>query len=179
MGEFMYAVLGFSKLLVACVHGPALGIGATLLAHCDYVIASPGAYLETPFARLGLVPEFCSSVTFPRLFGRQRATAVLMLGQRLSARECAQAGLYSRIVEDASAEDLLATVRDGADARAEERMQRRNEWMDRTRKGRNANSVHRLLSNTPLSLPTRRWRTCEHRCRPCWRRASYGRSASG
>jgi enoyl-CoA hydratase/carnithine racemase len=150
VGEFMYAVLAFSKLLVACVHGPALGIGATLLAHCDYVIASPHAYLETPFAFLGLVPEFCSSVTFPRLFGRQRATAVLMLGQRLSARECAQAGLYSRVVEDVSAEELLAMVRNGRGGKA---VKRGGEGWIRHGRATNSLRVSHFLSQTTRLFP--------------------------
>jgi peroxisomal 3,2-trans-enoyl-CoA isomerase len=98
VGRFMLAVLNFSKLLAAAVNGPAVGIGATLLAHCDLVVATAAAHIWTPFARLGVVPEFGSSITFPKRLGETAATRLLLLQEALSAEECVQCQLYSQVV---------------------------------------------------------------------------------
>ncbi|EDQ87612.1 uncharacterized protein MONBRDRAFT_9867 [Monosiga brevicollis MX1] len=99
VGHFMDALIQFQKLLVAAVNGPAIGIGATLLAHCDLVIAHPSASVSTPFAALGVVPELGSSYTFPRRLGIEASTRLLLLGETLSAQECYQRGLYSHVLE--------------------------------------------------------------------------------
>lgn len=99
VGRFMDAILAFSKLLIAAVNGPAVGIGATLLAHCDYVIASPAADVWTPFSSLGVVPEFGSSVTLPLLCGRRAAADLLIFGETYTAEQACREGLYDELAE--------------------------------------------------------------------------------
>jgi peroxisomal 3,2-trans-enoyl-CoA isomerase len=98
-GVFMRAVVRFPKLLVAAVNGPAVGVGATLLPHCDFVYMSKDAWVWTPFFKLALVPEFCSSVTFPELMGRRRANELLYMGRRLTAHDALSAGLATKLVD--------------------------------------------------------------------------------
>ena len=68
--RFMEALLGCTKIVVAAVNGPAVGIGVTLLLHCDFVFAAENATFWTPFMRIGIVPEFAASYTFPRVLVR-------------------------------------------------------------------------------------------------------------
>lgn len=65
----MYGVIDCKKPVIAMVNGGAIGAGATILPHCDLVLASDKAFFYTPFPLLGIVPEFCSSYTFPKLMG--------------------------------------------------------------------------------------------------------------
>ena len=76
----MQAMLACDKPVVASVDGAAIGIGTTLLFHCDLVYAGSGASFHTPFADLGVCPEFGSSITFPALLGSHRAAQMLLLG---------------------------------------------------------------------------------------------------
>jgi len=91
----------FGKPLVAAVHGPTIGIGVTMLLHCDLVVAAQGTQLIMPFVALGLVPEAGSSLLLPRLLGQQRAAELLLLGQPLDAAEALRLGLVNRVVETA------------------------------------------------------------------------------
>ncbi len=104
-------VLRFTKPIVAAVDGLAVGIGTTILLHCDLVYATEGARLRLPFVDLGLVPEFASSNFLPRLVGLQRASELLLLGEFFSAADARAMGLVNRIVPEA---DLLATARDAS-----------------------------------------------------------------
>lgn len=97
VGQFMSTVMRFTKLLVAAVNGPAVGIGVTLLTHCDISYCSTTSTFWTPFASVGVVPEFCSSVTFPIIFGPSIATEMLLGLKVLSASEAKQFGLVSDI----------------------------------------------------------------------------------
>jgi enoyl-CoA hydratase/carnithine racemase len=97
-GRFMLALLEYPKILAAAVNGPAVGIGTTLLFHCDLVYASDTATFWAPFPRLALVPEFCSSVTFPRTMGLAKANELLMLGRELDARTALEWNVCSKIV---------------------------------------------------------------------------------
>lgn len=85
--------------LIAAVHGNAVGIGTTILFHCDFVLAEEGCRFVMPFVDLGLVPEAASSLLFPRLAGRRRAARYLLLGEPFGAKEAFAMGLASHVVE--------------------------------------------------------------------------------
>jgi enoyl-CoA hydratase/carnithine racemase len=91
----------YDKPLIAAVHGTTVGIGVTMLLHCDLVVAATGAQLSMPFVALGLVPEAGSSLLLPRLTGQQRAAELLLLGQPLDAGSAQRLGLVNRVVEEA------------------------------------------------------------------------------
>ncbi len=82
------------------VHGATVGIGVTLLLHCDLVVAARNTRLSVPFVRLGLVPEAGSSLLLPRLIGYQRAAEMLLLGAPIDSARALEAGLVTRVVED-------------------------------------------------------------------------------
>ena len=96
--RFMRAISGFSKPLVAAVCGPAVGIGTTLLLHCDLVYAGDNAAFSMPFVNLGLCPELGSSLLVPQMFGYHRAAEALMLGEPFMAEAALEVGLVNRIV---------------------------------------------------------------------------------
>jgi enoyl-CoA hydratase/carnithine racemase len=106
--RFMQALAAFPKPVVAAVAGPAVGLGATLLLHCDLVYADPGASLRLPFTRLGLVPEFAASYLLPRLAGHARAAEWLLLGEPIDAAAAREAGLVTAVVAQG---DVLAHAR--------------------------------------------------------------------
>lgn len=106
--RFLRAVSETSKVLVAAVEGPAIGIGTTLLLHCDLVVAGSGARFAVPFVNLGLVPEAASSLLLPRLVGHQRAAELFLLGETFDAATAHGYGLVNRVVEDAA---VLETAR--------------------------------------------------------------------
>lgn len=97
--RFLRALATHDRPLLAGVDGPALGIGATLLLHCDYVLATPRAILRTPFTDLGLTPEAASSLLGPRLMGHPRAFELLVMGQAFDAGAALKAGLVNAIVD--------------------------------------------------------------------------------
>lgn len=86
--------------LIAAVQGNAVGIGTTMLLHCDLVIAEKSARFSLPFVDLGLVPEAASSLLLPRLAGRRLAARYLLLGDPFGAQEALDAGLVSHVVGD-------------------------------------------------------------------------------
>jgi enoyl-CoA hydratase/carnithine racemase len=98
--RFLRAVSTASRVLVAAVEGPAVGIGTTLLLHCDLVVAGQGAKLALPFVNLGLVPEAASSLLLPKLIGHQRASELLLLGEPFDAATAERFGLVNRVVAD-------------------------------------------------------------------------------
>ena len=87
-----------AKPIVAAVAGPAIGIGCTLLLHCDLVYAAPNARFQLPFVPLGIVPEFGSTLLLPLLAGYQRAAELLLLGEPFSAEQAREAGIVNAIV---------------------------------------------------------------------------------
>ncbi len=96
--------------LVAAVHGNAVGIGTTMLLHCDLVIAAEGARFLLPFVDLGLVPEAASSLILPRMAGRRRAARYLLLGEAFGPEEAREIGLASHVVAPDGLEARLAGV---------------------------------------------------------------------
>ncbi|WP_435104808.1 enoyl-CoA hydratase-related protein [Arhodomonas sp. AD133] len=100
--EFLHAVVDCPLPMVAEVTGSAIGIGTTLLLHCDAVVASTDTTFALPFVPLGLVPEFASTALLPELVGPQRAARLLLLGDRFDAREGEALGLVSQVCEPAA-----------------------------------------------------------------------------
>ena len=98
--RFISALPTLAKPLIAAVGGPAVGIGTTLLLHCDLVYASPGARFQLPFVPLGLVPEAASSLLLPMVAGYQRAAELLLLGQPFPAEKALAAGIVTEIVPE-------------------------------------------------------------------------------
>jgi enoyl-CoA hydratase/carnithine racemase len=100
--RFLRTLATFSKPLVAAVQGHIVGIGVTMLLHCDLVVAAQTTQLSLPFVALGLVPEAGSSLLLPRLIGYQRAAELLYLGQPVSADTAYRLGLVNSVVEEAA-----------------------------------------------------------------------------
>jgi enoyl-CoA hydratase/carnithine racemase len=96
--KFLYSLVQNTKPLIAAVEGIAVGIGTTMLFHCDYVLAGSSATFSTPFIHLGLVPEGASSLLAPQSIGYQRAFAMLVMGRTLSANEAREAGFVNTVV---------------------------------------------------------------------------------
>ena len=107
---FLRALATADRPLIAGVDGPAVGIGTTLLLHCDVVLASPQAVFRTPFLDLGLVPEAGSSLLAPRLIGHGRAFALLVLGRDFDSERAMAAGLVTEIVAAAELEERALAV---------------------------------------------------------------------
>ena len=100
--RFLPALASMRKPLIGAVNGAAIGVGTTMLMHCDLIVAARSARFVMPFTSLGLVPEAGSSLLFPRLLGHQRASALLLLGEPLDAATAHEWGFVNRVVEDAS-----------------------------------------------------------------------------
>lgn len=105
--QFMFALAAFPKPVIAAVNGLAIGIGTTVLFHCDLAYAVPGATFQMPFVNLGVVPEFASSLLAPRLMGRTQAMELLLFGEPFGAEKAKEAGLINAVVPDA---ELAATA---------------------------------------------------------------------
>ena len=111
--RFLRLISSYRKVLIAAVHGQTVGIGVTLLLHCDLVVAARGAQMTMPFVKLGLVPEAGSSLLLPRAIGHHRAAELLLLGRPFGAEEARELGIVNRVVEDAA---LLEEARKVAQA---------------------------------------------------------------
>jgi enoyl-CoA hydratase/carnithine racemase len=92
-------------VLIAAADGPAVGIGATVLLHCDLVYATERSYLLFPFVNLGLVPEFASTLLLPQLVGARRAAEILVLGEKMPVAQAARLGLVNEVLADAKTLD--------------------------------------------------------------------------
>ena len=104
--RFLRAISTFPKPVLAAVCGPAVGIGTTMLFHCDLVYAGDNAAFSMPFVNLGLCPEAASSYLAPQLMGYGRAAEALLLGEPFMAESALEMGLISRIVPPAEAAAL-------------------------------------------------------------------------
>ncbi len=96
--KFLHSLVHNVKPIIAAVDGVAIGIGATMVFHCDYVLASTTATFSTPFIHLGLVPEGASSLLAPRSMGYQRAFSMLVMGRPVSAEDAQIAGFVNMVV---------------------------------------------------------------------------------
>jgi enoyl-CoA hydratase/carnithine racemase len=111
--RFLHGIIRTNVPLIAAVRGAAVGIGTTMLLHCDLVYAAPSAVFKVPFVDLGLVPEAASSVLLPRRIGRARAGAALFLSEPIDVQQAYADGLVTKIVAD---DELDATATAGARA---------------------------------------------------------------
>ena len=112
VGRFLLALADNEVPLIAAVQGNAIGIGTTMLLHCDLVLAAAGARFKMPFVELGLVPEAASSLILPRLAGRRAAARMLLLGESFGAEEAAQWGIVSHVVPTGGLSDALTRLVD-------------------------------------------------------------------
>jgi enoyl-CoA hydratase/carnithine racemase len=96
--QFMRALIGCDKPVVAAVTGPAIGIGVTMLLHCDLVVVADDARLAMSFTGLGLVPEFGSSLLVPALMGPRRAAEKLLLGEPFTAENAVECGIANAVL---------------------------------------------------------------------------------
>jgi enoyl-CoA hydratase/carnithine racemase len=111
--RFIYALAHCEKPLVAAVQGNAVGVGTTMLMHCDHVVASTEARFSTPFVGLGLVPEAASSLIAPRLMGHTNAFSLLVMGRPMNATEAKSVGLVNAIAApDAVEAQAMAAARE-------------------------------------------------------------------
>lgn len=103
--RFMRALAGTPKIVLAAVQGPAVGVGATLLLHCDLVLAGDNARLSLPFINLGLVPEFGSTLLLPQRIGYLQAAELALLGEPFDAATALRLGLVNRVLPAAEVDE--------------------------------------------------------------------------
>jgi enoyl-CoA hydratase/carnithine racemase len=107
-GRFLPAISGLQKPLIGAVNGMAVGVGTTMLMHCDLIVAADTARFLMPFTALGLVPEAASTLLVPRAIGHVRASALLLLGDGIDAHTALAWGLINQVVAGAA---LMETAR--------------------------------------------------------------------
>jgi enoyl-CoA hydratase/carnithine racemase len=108
--RFLRAMARNEVPVLAAVHGNAVGIGTTMLFHCDLVLAEEGSRFVMPFVDLGLVPEAASSLILPRLAGRRRAARYLLLGESFGPEEAMEIGLVSHVVPNGQVGAAMASM---------------------------------------------------------------------
>ena len=108
--RFLRALCACETVLVAAVHGNCVGIGTTMLLHCDLVVADEGTQFSLPFVDLGLVPEAGSSLLLPRLAGRRAAARYLLLGESFGVDEAVSIGLVSHRAGAGELETVLGAI---------------------------------------------------------------------
>ena len=129
--RFLEAIATAEKPLVAAVQGPAVGVGVTMLLHCDIVYASEKATFHAPFVDLALVPEAASSLLLPRIAGHQRTAEMFLLGRKIDAERAAAFGFVNEVV----APDALAETAHGAALALSEKAPRSLKLSKRLMKG--------------------------------------------
>lgn len=105
--RFLRGIATFSKPLLAAVCGPAVGVGTTMLFHCDLVYAGDNAAFSMPFVNLGLCPEAASSLLVPQMLGYHRAAEALLLGEPFMAEAALEVGLVNRVVPPTEASGVV------------------------------------------------------------------------
>jgi enoyl-CoA hydratase/carnithine racemase len=110
--RFLRALIDFPRPIVASVRGHAVGIGTTMLLHCDLVYCDETALFQMPFVQLALVPEAASSLLLPRAMGHQRAAELLLLGERIDAHQAANYGFVNRVIDSAHLDEHVTSVCD-------------------------------------------------------------------
>jgi enoyl-CoA hydratase/carnithine racemase len=108
--RFLQGIATFTKPLLAAVCGPAVGIGTTMLFHCDLVYAGDNAAFSMPFVNLGVCPEAASSLLVPQMLGYHRAAEALLLGEPFMAEAALEVGLVNRIVPPTEANAVAQSV---------------------------------------------------------------------
>lgn len=96
--SFLRQLVGMEKPIVAAVEGLAIGVGVTMLLHCDLVYAAENTRFRLPFVNLGVVPEAASSLIMPRLMGRQRASELLLLGDYFDSQQARECGIVNAVL---------------------------------------------------------------------------------
>ncbi len=109
--QFLLAISEARKPVVAAVNGLAVGVGVTMLLHCDLAYAGSGATFQMPFVNLGLCPEAGSTLLLPRIMGHQRAAELLLLGKVFNAEKACSLGIVTEVCPD---REVLATARNRA-----------------------------------------------------------------
>jgi enoyl-CoA hydratase/carnithine racemase len=104
VARFMHALHAFEKPVVAAPSGIAVGVGVTLLLHCDLVYCGENTKLSLPFAALGFCPEYAATYLLPRIMGHQRAAELVMLGEPFSAQKALEVGLVNGLRPNAEVE---------------------------------------------------------------------------
>lgn len=104
VAEFMHSVVDSTKPVVAAVSGPAVGIGTTLLLHCDLIYAAENTRFQLPFVSIGICPEFASSLMMPVIMGHPRAAELLLLGEPFTAAKAREYGLINEVLPEAEVE---------------------------------------------------------------------------
>jgi enoyl-CoA hydratase/carnithine racemase len=108
--RFLYSLNSFTKPLIASVCGPAVGVGTTMLLHCDLVYAGDNAAFSMPFVNLGLCPEAASSLLLPQMLGYHRAAEALLLGEPFMAEAALEVGLVNRVLSPMETNNYAQTV---------------------------------------------------------------------
>jgi enoyl-CoA hydratase/carnithine racemase len=116
--QFLHAISTCPKPIVAAVNGVAVGIGMTMLLHCDLIVADPDTRFSLPFINLGLVPEAASSLILPRTIGHVRASELLLLGDMFDAATALRLGLINRVSDAGAAEAVAMTLAETLAAKA-------------------------------------------------------------
>ncbi len=110
VGRFLNAIRDCPKPVIAAVNGPAIGVGLTMLLHCDLVYAAQSATFGAPFVKLGLVPEAGSSMLLPAAVGMAMANDILLAGRTLDADEALHYGLVARLFADAELDSAVQEI---------------------------------------------------------------------
>lgn len=153
--QFLTAISTTEKPLVAAVRGAAVGVGTTLLLHCDLVYAGRGARFSLPFAQLGLCPEAASSLLLPQLIGYRQAAAKLLLGEPFGADEAFAMGFVNQVLDDdavlahARAQALKLAALPASAIRATKRLMKGDAAADIAARMQKEGSIFRALLSSP------------------------------